>query len=251
MGMFDRKSKKDIGSPDGPGTAKAMTPEDQEAPPVVAKPAGVSFATEDDKTAAAAKIQAIKRGKQDRAKASEERNLSKMREDREKAAVKVQAIAKGRAARASGIVVPTKENSKSAMKNPCAGLLALINVEAIKEVLKCTKCRPAAKAASSTLSPKLRAKVDELFKKMDQDQDGEVNEVEAIKFFKSFAKLNARAMLNEVDTDRNGSATYEEMCDFWANVMATGNYKEGELLEELEKMIKGEGWADFDDGRTT
>eukprot|EP00966_Prymnesium_polylepis_P278496 6434689-Prymnesium_polylepis.1 len=104
--------------------------------------------------------------------------------------------------------------------------------------------------------------------------------------------------------DRSGSATYEEMCDFWANVMSSGgrrgahaashqrgvahpflsvharehpppcpaprfvrrarsagscvccgaragNYEEAELLEELDNILKGEGWTDFDDGRTT
>ena len=30
-----------------------------------------------------------------------------------------------------------------------------------------------------------------------------------------------------------------------------GNYEEKELLEELDNILKGEGWTDFDDGRTT
>jgi len=86
---------------------------------------------------------------------------------------------------------------------------------------------------------------------MDTDGDGCIQEAEAIAFFKKFAKLNARAMLNEVDTDHNGAASYDEMCDFWANVMSTGNYEEQELLDELDNIINGNAWADFDDGRTT
>ena len=58
--------------------------------------------------------------------------------------------------------------------------------------------RMAEESALSKLTPALRDKVRELFNKMDTDGDGAVSEADAISFFKSDAKLHARAMLNEV-----------------------------------------------------
>ena len=58
--------------------------------------------------------------------------------------------------------------------------------------------RMAEESAASELTPPLRDKVRELFNKMDTDGDGAVSEADAIRFFKNDAKLNARAMLNEV-----------------------------------------------------
>ena len=51
------------------------------------------------------------------------------------------------------------------------------------------------------LSPKLEAALKTLFDKMDIDKDGSVTKEEATKFFKSFSKINANAMFNEVDED--------------------------------------------------
>ena len=90
-----------------------------------------------------------------------------------------------------------------------------------------------------------------LFDKMDIDKDGSVTKDEATKFFKSFSKVNATAMFNEVDEDGNGSIAYDEWIEFWRNVMGTGTYETEDVMEELESMMEGGAWVDWNDGRTT
>ena len=125
---------------------------------------------------------------------------------------------------------------------------------------------------------------------MDIDGDGSVTKDEAIKFWgKNFAKVNANSMFNEVDEDGNGSVTWDEFTDFWKNVVGSGcarlavfgesgwchassfvrtsifrfgvhsptrcrppgRYSEEDLIEEVEMMLEGGSWVDFNDGRTT
>lgn len=57
-------------------------------------------------------------------------------------------------------------------------------------------------------------------------------------------------MFNEVDEDGNGNITWPEFLDFWTNVAANG-YSQDDLEEEVEMMMEGGSWVDFDDGRTT
>ena len=101
--------------------------------------------------------------------------------------------------------------------------------------------------ASEELTGKLKA----LFTKMDFDGDGSVTKEEAIKFWgKNFAKVNAQSMFNEVDEDGDGSVTWDEFFAFWKNVLGSG-YSEEDLIEEVDMMMEGGAWVDFDDGRTT
>jgi len=89
------------------------------------------------------------------------------------------------------------------------------------------------------------------FDKMDIDGDGSVTKEEAVKHWgKNFAKVNANSMFNEVDEDGNGSVTWDEFTDFWKNVVGSG-YSTDDLLEEVEMMLEGGSWVDFNDGRTT
>ena len=81
-------------------------------------------------------------------------------------------------------------------------------------------------------------------------QDKTITKEEARKHFKSFAKLNADAMFNEVDDDKNSVLTEEEFMAFWANVLSSG-YEPAEVIEEVDNLMKGEAWRDWDDGRTT
>lgn len=81
-------------------------------------------------------------------------------------------------------------------------------------------------------------------------QDKTITKEEARKHFKSFAKLNADAMFNEVDDDGNGALTYDEFMGFWANVLSSG-YESQEVVEEVNNLLAGEAWRDWDDGRTT
>lgn len=89
------------------------------------------------------------------------------------------------------------------------------------------------------------------FDKMDDDKNGEVSYDEAVKFWgKNFAKVNAKSMFNEVDEDGNRTISWAEFLAFWKNVVASG-YSTDDLKEEVEMMLEGGSWVDFNDGRTT
>ena len=84
---------------------------------------------------------------------------------------------------------------------------------------------------------------------------GVVTKEEAGRFFKSFGKLNATAMFNEVDVTHEVDSdvdviTLAEWAGFWRNVKASG-YSEDEMREELANMASGQSWVDFNDGRST
>ena len=53
-----------------------------------------------------------------------------------------------------------------------------------------------------------------------------------------------------VDEDGDGSVTWDEFFAFWKNVLGSG-YSEEDLIEEVDMMMEGGAWVDFDDGRTT
>jgi len=104
------------------------------------------------------------------------------------------------------------------------------------------------------LSSALFEKVKILFDKIDGNGDGQLTHEEARIFWgKNFAKVNAQAMFNEVDDDGNGAVTFAEWISFWENVISQEAYKnnEEEVLEELDSIISGGSWVDWDDGRNT
>jgi len=47
-----------------------------------------------------------------------------------------------------------------------------------------------------------------------------------------------------------GSITFDEWIGFWVNVVAHG-YAPDELEEEVEMLLEGNSWVDFNDGRNT
>lgn len=47
-----------------------------------------------------------------------------------------------------------------------------------------------------------------------------------------------------------GSVTWDEFTAFWKNVVGSG-YSQEDLIEEVEMMLEGGSWVDFNDGRTT
>lgn len=107
------------------------------------------------------------------------------------------------------------------------------------------------KTSDVTMNDKLFAMLKAFFDKMDEDKDGTVTKVEAVKFWgKNFAKVNAKSMFNEVDENGDESITWDEFLAFWKNVVGSG-YDEDDLTEEVEMMLEGGSWVDFDDGRTT
>jgi len=74
---------------------------------------------------------------------------------------------------------------------------------------------------------------------------------EAVAFWgTNFAKVNAKSMFNEVDEDGNATISWDEFLKFWQNVVGSG-YPEDDVEEEVEMMLEGGSWVDFNDGRTT
>ena len=72
--------------------------------------------------------------------------------------------------------------------------------------------RGRAKKMATTMTPggDLETKVKTLFGKMDKDGDGTITKDEASQWFKSFGKISAAAMFNEVDTDKSAGINMEE-----------------------------------------
>lgn len=86
---------------------------------------------------------------------------------------------------------------------------------------------------------------------MDEDGNRSITKTEAISFWgNNFAKVNANAMFNEVDGDGNDYVTWEEFVKFWENVKKSG-YKEDDICDEVENMLEGGSWVDWNDGRST
>lgn len=113
--------------------------------------------------------------------------------------------------------------------------------------------RPAAssRALASGLTASLQDKLQTFFARIDKDGSGSVTLDEAINFWgNNFAKVNATAMFKEVDSDGDGSITFDEWIGFWVNVVQHG-YAPDELEEEVEMLLEGNSWVDFNDGRTT
>ena len=101
------------------------------------------------------------------------------------------------------------------------------------------------------LSEQLEKKLKSFFDKMDADGNGEVSKDEAIHFWgKNFAKVNAQSMFNEVDADQSSTISWTEFRAFWQNVIGSG-YSQEDLAEEVDMMLEGGSWVDFNDGRTT
>jgi len=96
----------------------------------------------------------------------------------------------------------------------------------------------------------VRVKVEKMFEAMDTNKDGKLILSEAESFFKTFKTLTAKAMFNEVDVDGDKEITKDEWLTFWNNVMKSG-YSAADVEPELESLMKGEAWVDWEDGRAT
>lgn len=216
-------------------------------------------AEEAKKGEAAAKIQAIKRGKSGREDAL---LLGEIAAGKKEAAARAQAVQFQTAdAPAGGGASGGLEWLQRALKE-CAGENGWNTLVGLPSKIPCWPAAGAAAAGAAEpglsghdkkeLSVALMQKVSELFKLMDENGDGMITVAEATVFWKkNWAKVNAKAMFNEVDDDNNGSVTYEEWLDFWRNVNAQPDYDEETVLEELENIKEGGSWVDWNDGRTT
>ena len=61
----------------------------------------------------------------------------------------------------------------------------------------------------------------------------------------AFGKISAKEFFNTVDVNNDGEVSLEEFIQFWKVVKASG-HDEGEIMEELDKIEKGESWCGFD-----
>jgi len=74
---------------------------------------------------------------------------------------------------------------------------------------------------------------------------------EALNHFKAFNKVNTNAMFNEIDLNNDSEITIDEWKGFWENLLQTGIYKPEEIESELETLLRGEAWVDWNDNRHT
>merc|ERR1711879_599521 len=97
------------------------------------------------------------------------------------------------------------------------------------------------------LSEATKAKVQELFSRIDTDGSNEINREEALRHFKGkFGKMSVEAMFSKTDLDDSKGISFDEFLEFWSQVRATG-YSDEELGEELDLILEGDAWVGFVD----
>jgi hypothetical protein len=102
-----------------------------------------------------------------------------------------------------------------------------------------------------SLSIPVLEKINQLFDRMDSDNNGDVSRHEAAAYFKGkFGKISTGAMFNEVDVDHSDAISREEFIGFWKQVRKSG-YTNADILDEVEEMLNGGFWVDWKDGRKT
>mmetsp|Transcript_88305 Transcript_88305/g.205451 ORF Transcript_88305/g.205451 Transcript_88305/m.205451 type:complete len:328 (-) Transcript_88305:79-1062(-) len=114
-----------------------------------------------------------------------------------------------------------------------------------------SRCCGLAKNKRRKISNQTRAKIMDLFCRMDTDGNGEVTKDEAMQFFQksgTFGRLSVQAMFNEVDTDKSDCISAEEFWEFWQQVCMSG-YSERQLCEEIDSILEGGAWVDWEDNR--
>lgn len=93
--------------------------------------------------------------------------------------------------------------------------------------------------------------IEELFRMMDSDGSNAVTRKEAHTFFKgTFSNISADAMFHEVDVDKSGAITADEFIVFWLQVRTAG-YKEHEILDEIDELLRGAAWVSWQDKPST
>ena len=96
------------------------------------------------------------------------------------------------------------------------------------------------------MPPRVKEKVDKLFRLIDVDDSKTIDRDETLKFWSSgFAKINSGVLFDQVDKNNDGSIQYDEWLEFWRIVYDSG-YSEEEICTELENMINGGSWVKFE-----
>ena len=99
---------------------------------------------------------------------------------------------------------------------------------------------------NQNLTPDTLKAVEETFAIFDVDSSEAIDKEEAINHWKgAFGKISAKEFFNTVDVNNDGQISKDEFINFWKVVKGAGHTEE-EILEELEKIRKGESWCGFD-----
>lgn len=96
------------------------------------------------------------------------------------------------------------------------------------------------------LSEELYAKLEEGFKKIDDDDSGSVSMEEAEKMFKSFKKLGVGELLEAMDEDKDGYISKDEWMFYFKKVRRTELYTDEEIMEEVDMFLEGYGFMKFE-----
>lgn len=90
-----------------------------------------------------------------------------------------------------------------------------------------------------------------LFEKIDTDKTMVITPEKAEAHFKGgFKKISTEAMFNEIDLNHHNTITPKEWMNFWKQVKSSG-YKQSHIDGELDNLLAGDPWVDWNDGRTT
>lgn len=100
-------------------------------------------------------------------------------------------------------------------------------------------------ASYEELDEKTRAVIADLFTKLDENKDGNVDRSEAEKFWQGkYPKVNANMMFGQTDEDVGGTISHDEFQKYWLAV-ANAGYNEKEIVEEIEEIMQGSAWRDW------
>lgn len=87
----------------------------------------------------------------------------------------------------------------------------------------------------------------EVFNEIDADHTRSIDFQQTVAWWSSnFAKVNAFAMFDSVDEDKDGRITLEEWVNFWQTVRGH-SHLDAEIEEELTNIRQGRSWVVFQD----
>lgn len=93
-------------------------------------------------------------------------------------------------------------------------------------------------------------KCEDLFKNIDSDGSLILDRTKAANYFKGgFSKIASEAMFHEVDVANARVITAEDWMAFWLQVKTSG-YTDKQIVEEINNLLDGSPWVDWNDGRT-
>jgi hypothetical protein len=106
---------------------------------------------------------------------------------------------------------------------------------------------PPADDCLEPLLPSTLELVIQVFNEIDSDHSRTIDLQETLAFYQhNFAKVNAKAMFDSVDTNRDGRISLDEWVNFWQTLRRHSHLDE-EIVEELGNIQSGSSWVVFHD----